>query len=340
MPRDGADSDWAREHGFSGAYEDPDSYFENVPRYDDFAPRSCEDVFFASFEDAKRWAIKHPGSAFVRCPFGHGYVPKNSSAVPRGLNSEVFEFLRNNLDTYFCEPITKHDFTDRSNPKVPDTDISAVYEAAKAGDLPRLKQCLRASAFKYDPWSHGHMIQSSFNHALEYSAQYGHMSPSQWLVENGADSLCGLKPSLEYGNFEIFDWLIENGPDIPSYAGLDELIAAQRCNDIERCKRIIERGASSFTAALFSAAGAGATAFCALYIRAGANLNAVSADEDFYSTPLIWAVKNGHFETCRLLIDYGANVNSPEDKGMSSRPLAYAKNGSEIHALLLAHGAK
>lgn len=239
MSRDGADSDWQREHGFSGAWEDPDSYFANKPIVDDFAPQSCEDVFFVSFEDAKRWAIKRSGNVFVRCPFGHGYVPKNSSAVPCGLNSEAFNFLRDNLETYFCEPISGYS-ADRS--KVRDDDINAVFQAASTGDLPRLKQCLRASAFRYDPWSNGHMIPQAFNDALKYSAQYGHKLPAQWLAENGADSLCGLEPSLKSGNLEIFDWLIGCGSGIPHYRGGDAIIAAQRLNDYGRCKRIIERG--------------------------------------------------------------------------------------------------
>lgn len=339
MPRDGADSDWQREHGFSGAWEDPDSYFANMPIVDDFAPRSCEDVFFASFEDAKRWAIKRPGNAFVRCPFGHGYVPKNSPAVPRGLNSAAFEFLRSNLETYFCEPISGYDFTDLS--KVRDHDIRAVFQAASVGDLPRLKQCLRASAFKYDPWSHGYMIQKAFNDALEYCAQYGHQVPSQWLAENGADSLYGLEPSLKSGNLEIFDWLIEHGSEIPPHLhGGEAIIAAQRLNDYVRCKRIIERGASAFANALCCAAADGATVFCELYLKAGANVNTPRWFGELDETPLHFAVINGHLETCKLLIDYGANVNRPEGEGTFFGPLTYAKKGSEIYALLLGNGAK
>lgn len=307
MSRDGADSDWQREHGLSGAWEDPDSYFENTELVDEFEPETCENVFFASFKDARLWAMKKTDNVFIPCPFGHGYVPKNSSVIPQRLNRKAFNFLLDNLEAYFCEPINGHDFAGVS--KVPDDDFRAVFKAASAGDLPRLKQCLRASAFTYDPWSHGYMIQKNFNEALKYSAQHGHMLVSQWLAENGADSVDGLESSLISGNLEIFDWLIEHGSDIPPYAGGGALIAAQRINDYDRCKRIIERGSADFHFALRCAAADGATAFCELYLKAGAKVNEPRWwSEDLNDTPLSVAVRSGQLEVCKLLIDYGAKL--------------------------------
>jgi 26S proteasome non-ATPase regulatory subunit 10 len=62
-------------------------------------------------------------------------------------------------------------------------------------------------------------------------------------------------------------------------------------------------------------------------------------DKMDYGTPLHWAAMYGQQEVCELLIEYGADVNSVDDLGLS--PLRWAVDGSEagVVRLLLDRGA-
>jgi len=93
---------------------------------------------------------------------------------------------------------------------------------------------------------------------------------------------------------------------------------------------------TSFAAAIHEAAKNGDVAAIAAALDAGADVN----DTAGTPSPLYHAVRRGHLEAAKFLIEHGADVNTGE-KGLGVSPLmaAVAKNRIELIDLLLANGA-
>ena len=75
-----------------------------------------------------------------------------------------------------------------------------------------------------------------------------------------------------------------------------------------------------------------------LELEMGANVNFASGPEGH--TPLIWAVKSGHFDTVKLLLEYGADPQIPSGSGVTPLMFAVANGHLEIMELLLEHGSR
>jgi ankyrin repeat protein len=72
-------------------------------------------------------------------------------------------------------------------------------------------------------------------------------------------------------------------------------------------------------------------------VEAGADLHATSGGGAF--TPLLFAVRGGHIEVARALLDAGADVNGRLPDGMSALVLAVYNAHYELGAFLLDRGA-
>lgn len=92
------------------------------------------------------------------------------------------------------------------------------------------------------------------------------------------------------------------------------------------------------TLTLFDAAQQGDIETCKLLLENGADAKAKIEDS---MTPLCCAAKNGHTEICKLLLENGADINAKDDSG--DTPLAYARRDKrrteETRKLLQAYGA-
>jgi len=72
MGRDGADSDYQREHGLD--YWQGGEY--NFPRgWEDDGKEDEKELVFNTFSEAKAWSIGNGGTGFTRNSNGHGFVP-------------------------------------------------------------------------------------------------------------------------------------------------------------------------------------------------------------------------------------------------------------------------
>ncbi|OJJ95976.1 hypothetical protein ASPACDRAFT_1824, partial [Aspergillus aculeatus ATCC 16872] len=131
------------------------------------------------------------------------------------------------------------------------------------------------------------------------------------------------------------------GVDQPCNKDLPLCLAAKLGHD-EIVQMLIERGATvekrsgSGSTALMSAAGAGQTSTIALLLDNKADINAQSTYKGINGfTPLMRAVRSGHQNACRLLIDRGAGTGDHNDAGESLLHVAIQSGRSEIIDLVL-----
>jgi hypothetical protein len=120
---------------------------------------------------------------------------------------------------------------------------------------------------------------------------------------------------------------------------LDEslLKAAEEGNNAE-ITRLLKAGADVNAkydgTALMEAAKFGKAETCALLINEGAFVNSI--DRGIGNTALIWAAMNGHAGACAVLIEHGADADIINGFGFAA--LKYAKQyGHKIVAALLEH---
>jgi ankyrin repeat protein len=67
-------------------------------------------------------------------------------------------------------------------------------------------------------------------------------------------------------------------------------------------------------------------------LKAGADIEARGKYDGY--TALIWAARNNHTETCRLLIKRGANIETKDKEGMSALMWATSFGNTETAELL------
>jgi len=121
-----------------------------------------------------------------------------------------------------------------------------------------------------------------------------------------------LSVACAQGNAETIRLLLESGADPEGHLTAGEsgpLMEIAFGGDIQKATLLLDHGAD-------------------INIRTNGN------------TPLVWAISKGHTDLVKLLIERGADVNSPDEN--RRYPLTTArKNGlAEIVNILVAHGAK
>jgi ankyrin repeat protein len=211
--------------------------------------------------------------------------------------------------------------------------------------------------------------------ALHWAAELDNLEIVELLIRAGA----GVKAANRYGttplalacangNAAIIERLLRAGAD-PNAAlpgGETALMTAARTGRIDALKVLLAHGADpnareetrGQTALMWAAAQNNVAAIRAL-IDAGANLHARSREPQFKAswwvgnganqqigdepriefTPLLFAVRAGHIESVKTLLDAGANVNDTAPNGTSALVLATLNSHWELAALLLDRNA-
>jgi ankyrin repeat protein len=66
----------------------------------------------------------------------------------------------------------------------------------------------------------------------------------------------------------------------------------------------------------------------------------VNARDKNSNTPLLRALKEGHPEAARLLVEHGANIDAEDDEGRTAFHVASEKGYHETAKFLSDHGSK
>jgi ankyrin repeat protein len=158
--------------------------------------------------------------------------------------------------------------------------------------------------------------------ALHWAAQSDEVEAAALLIGAGANPKAltryGVAPlalACHNGSPRMIDVLLRAGADVnaASPEGETALMIAARVGKVDALKLLLEHGADvnaqeswKKQSALMWAAGEGHTQAIAALLASGANLQARSKAG---FTPLLFAVRNGHLEAAKLLVDRGAQPN-------------------------------
>lgn len=144
-----------------------------------------------------------------------------------------------------------------------------------------------------------------------------------------------------YGKLELCKLLIEKGVDVNStfQHGLSAIFGAAMAGHFKVCQFLLQKGAninqmSEFgTTAIFKAVSEGHYKICEYFLKNGAQLDHFRSHDGV--TPLTLAVSVDNYDICKLLVEYGVNVNI---KGPENLPLLifaiYGRNTSIVQLLI------
>lgn len=195
-----------------------------------------------------------------------------------------------------------------------------LFEAAKYGDVERVRERLAAGAAVDGRWEHRKT-------ALMIAADRGHVEVFETLLDAGAD------PYLEAitGAHDVFD---------------DALAMACRSGSVEIVRVWIERGLDiggdkcHLNDPLGQAAFGGSIEIVRLLLEAGADVNAKGSGRfPRRSGALVEATVAGHLDIMRLLIDAGADVNAEDSNRNTALAWALANDEQEVADVLSRAGA-
>ena len=203
--------------------------------------------------------------------------------------------------------------------------------------------------------------------ALQWAVHEGRAELVQLLLGAGADAMAtnryGVGPAAlaaENGNASILEVLLDAGadPHATMPGGETLLMTAARTGDADTVRVLLARGvdpnaredAKGQTALMWAAANNNAAAIHVLAeqggdIHARTDNPSRSPGRTFSSppatgfTPLLFAVRAGHLEAVRVLLDVGADVNDAVSDGQSALVVAAANANWQLAAYLLDRGA-
>ncbi len=247
-----------------------------------------------------------------------------------------------------------------------------LIEAAKKGDVATVRVLLAQHTDADTPSYDG-------STALMWAARVGNREEVDVLLKAGANAKAanryGVTPltlAATNGNAAILKRLLEAGanPNTALAAGETVLMTAARTGNVEAVQVLLSHGADPNTreewrgqTALMWAAAEGHADVVKVLLKAGADMHArpkapparvnpfadakVAPEaakprrsgnpSDF--TPLLFAVREGHIDTVRALLDAGADANEALSDGQTALHLAALNAHYEIGILLLDRGA-
>jgi ankyrin repeat protein len=211
--------------------------------------------------------------------------------------------------------------------------------------------------------------------ALHWAVDQDDVDIVKLLIAAGADvsaaNRYGVQPislACANGSPQVVGALLEAGanPNFTSSGGETALMTAARASNAEAVKALLSHGAavnarestSQQTALMWAAAGGDVATIRAL-IDGGANIHARSSERDAKDvkggsiangyvgdfkhpaelTPLLFAVRNGHIDAVKALVEAGANVNDASSDGTSALLIAAINAHWELGIYLLDRGA-
>ncbi len=208
--------------------------------------------------------------------------------------------------------------------------------------------------------------------ALHWAANFDDTDLVKALIAAGANprvtnryGITPLSQACENGNAQIVEMLIKAGADVnaPHAEGETPLMTASRTGNPAAIKVLLDNGADINAAeqwrgqtALMWAAAEGHTEAVKLLISRGAKMDVRSKEFDFTAlrpkagsvgmnfprggfTPLLFAARQGHFDTVKALVDAGANIDLPEPDGTTALVMAIINFHYDIASYLMDKGA-
>ena len=239
----------------------------------------------------------------------------------------------------------------------------ALIDAVKAGDAAAARRLIRGSDVNV-PGVDG-------TTALHWAVNRDDVAMVDLLLKAGAKpsvanryGVLPLSLAAQNGNADIIERLLRAGADVSTKlpGGETALMTAARTGSPEALKALMAHGAKvdqveethGQSALMWAAANNNPDAIRVL-VEGGANIHATSADKDFRNigdgprgakakteylmTPLLFAVRNGHIEATRALLEKGANVNDATVDGLSALIIAILNKHWELGSVLLQAGA-
>jgi uncharacterized protein len=242
---------------------------------------------------------------------------------------------------------------------------TALLDAAKNGDVTAVRTALLAHADVNARTADG-------STALHWAAYRNQLEAADLLIRGGADvrlanrySVTPLSLACTNGNATLIERLLKAGAD-PNTAlpgGETALMTAARSGNVEAIGVLLAHGADVNTrertrgqTALMWAAGQNNVGAIRALVAAGADVHARSV-ERFRSgramdgaaeatsgarvefTALMFAVRRGHMDATRTLLELGANVNDTTADGTGTLAVAIINGHWELAALLVERGA-
>lgn len=207
--------------------------------------------------------------------------------------------------------------------------------------------------------------------ALHWASHYDDVETVKALLAAGANAKTtnryGITPLAEAcvnGNAEMIAMLVKAGADVnaPHAEGETPLMTAAKTGNPEAVKVLLDAGAQVNVAEewrgqtpLMWAAAEGHTEAVKMLIANGALINARSKVFDFTAlrpkagsvgmnfprggfSALLFAARQGHFDTVKALVEAGADVNLPEPDGTTAMLMGIINFHYDIAAYLLEHG--
>jgi ankyrin repeat protein len=163
-----------------------------------------------------------------------------------------------------------------------------------------------------------------------------------WYGSNGARFEEGypLENAIEQKHsIAVIQFLLDSGAN-PNYASSYEgyyfypIRQAYSNRDMPVVNLLLDRGANG-AVILPSAGSRGDNEMIRLLISRGVQIRSDQGAE-----ALRWAAVDGHFDTIKLLVENGVNVNARNEDGESALSIAYDKGEMEIYDYLMANGAR
>ena len=235
-----------------------------------------------------------------------------------------------------------------------------LIDAVRSGDVAAVRALLDQSVDVDAPATDGAT-------ALLWAVHEDRVAIAELLLDAGADVIAtnrygvsAASLAAENGNAAILERLLDSGVDPATTmpGGETLLMTAARTGDADTVRLLLARGADpnvreglrGQTALMWAAANNNAGA---IYVLAeqGADIHARTdnpsrgAGRGFSSapatgfTPLLFAVRAGHLDAARVLLDAGADVNDAVSDGQSALVVAAANANWELAAYLLDRGA-